>query len=95
MKRRVTARMIEHLIWLARIDLSKKEKSLLLEQLNEILAYFAKIDEVNTDGIPPTYHVIDLVNIFRGDEVRPSHPEEILKIVPQVKERFVKAPKIV
>ncbi|MCP8321568.1 MAG: Asp-tRNA(Asn)/Glu-tRNA(Gln) amidotransferase subunit GatC [archaeon] len=85
---------IEHIAWLARIEISKKELELFSKQLNDILAYFAKIDEVDTENIPPSYHVLDLVNVFRKDDVKPSLPEEIFQITPQTKEKFVKAPRM-
>jgi aspartyl-tRNA(Asn)/glutamyl-tRNA(Gln) amidotransferase subunit C len=86
---------VEHIAWLARIELSKEEKRLFLKQFNDILAYFQKISEVDTEGIEPTYHVIDLKNIFRSDEVKPSLPvEEALQNAPKREGKFIKAPRI-
>jgi len=93
-KKSITKKDIEHIAWLARIEISKKELALFSKQLNDILAYFAKIDEVDTEDIPPSYHVLDLVNVLRKDDAKPSSPEEIFRIVPQTKERFVKAPRM-
>jgi aspartyl/glutamyl-tRNA(Asn/Gln) amidotransferase C subunit len=59
-----------------------------------ILAYFTKIDEVDTKDVPPSYHVLDLFNVFRKDEVKPYPHEEIFRIVPQTKGKFVKAPRM-
>ena len=87
---------VEHIAWLAHIDLSEKEKALFTEQFNEILDYFKKIDEVDTEGVEPTYHVLDLENVSRRDETRPSLPtEEALKNVPKKERKFLKAPRIV
>ncbi|MCP8305138.1 MAG: Asp-tRNA(Asn)/Glu-tRNA(Gln) amidotransferase subunit GatC [archaeon] len=92
-KKGLSKREIEHIAWLARIQLSKKEVNLFTHQLNDILTYFAKIDEVDTEDIPPAYHVLDLVNVLRKDEVKPSL-EETFQTVPQTKGRFVKAPRM-
>jgi aspartyl-tRNA(Asn)/glutamyl-tRNA(Gln) amidotransferase subunit C len=87
---------VEHIAWLAHIELSHQEKILFTEQFNEILDYFKKIDEVDTEGVEPTYHVLDLENISRKDETKPSlTPEEALKNAPKKEKKFIKAPRIV
>ena len=87
---------VEHIAWLAHIELSDKEKTLFTEQFNEILDYFKKIDEVDTKGVEPTYHVLDLENVSRIDETRPSLPtEEALRNAPKKENKLIKAPRIV
>ena len=87
---------VEHTAWLAHIELSKKEKTVFTEQFNDILDYFKKIDAVDTENVQPTYHVLDLMNVSREDEVVPSLPtEEALKNAPKKEKQFLKAPRIV
>jgi len=87
---------VEHVAWLAHIELSDEEKALFTEQFNEILEFFKKIDEVDTEGVEPTYHVLDLKNVSRKDETRASLPtEEALKNAPKKEKKFLKAPRIV
>ena len=87
---------VEHIAWLAHIELSEQEKNLFTEQFNEILDYFKKIDEVDTEGVEPTYHVLDLTNVSREDKTEPSlTTEEALRNAPKKEEKFVKAPRIV
>ncbi|MEM3437089.1 MAG: Asp-tRNA(Asn)/Glu-tRNA(Gln) amidotransferase subunit GatC [Nitrososphaerales archaeon] len=93
-KKTISKEQIEKIAWLARIEISKRELELFSKQLNDILTFFSKIDEVNTESIPPSYHVLDLVNVFRKDEVKSSSFEEIFQIVPQTKGKFVKAPRM-
>ena len=97
MKRQhLSKKEVEHIAWLAHIELSDKEKILFTEQFNEILDYFKKIDEVDTEGVEPTYHVLDLKNVSRTDETTPSLPiEEALRNAPKKEKKFVKAPRIV
>jgi aspartyl-tRNA(Asn)/glutamyl-tRNA(Gln) amidotransferase subunit C len=97
MKRRhLSKKNVEHIAWLAHIELSKKEKTLFTKQFNDILEYFKKIDEVDTENVQPTYHVLDLKNVYREDEATPSLPiKEALKNVPKKEKNFVKAPRIV
>ncbi len=90
----ISEKDVEHLAELARLDVSKKDIVTLRAQLNEILEYFRKIDEVDTEGVPPTYHVQDLVNVLRDDKPQPPEPEDLLGNAPQKKDRFIKAPKM-
>jgi len=95
-KRRISKKEVEHIAWLARIELSEEEKALFTEQFNQILDYFEKIDQVETEEVPPTYHVLDLVNVYREDEVLSSLSiEEALKNAPKKEKQFLKAPRIV
>jgi len=97
MKRQhLSKKEVEHIAWLAHIELSDKEKALFTEQFNEILDYFKKIDNVDTEGVEPTYHVLDLKNVSRTDEASPSLPiEEALRNAPKKEKKFIKAPRIV
>jgi len=95
-KLHISKEEVEHIAWLAHIELSEEEKELFTEQFNRILDYFKKIDEVDTEKIPPTYHVLDLVNVYREDKVSPSLPaKETLRNAPKKEKRFFKAPRIV
>ena len=95
-KRHISLKEVEHVAWLAHIELTEKEKNLFTEQFNRILSYFRKIDEADTEGVPPTYHVLDLVNVYRKDEAKESLPkEESLKNAPKKEDGFFKSPRIV
>lgn len=92
----ISKKEVEHIAWLARLELSEEEKGLFTEQLNEILEYFRLIDEAETEGVPPTYHVIELTNVFREDVAQPSLPkEEVLQNAPRRERGYFKASKIV
>ncbi len=87
---------VEHVAWLAHIDLSEEEKVLFTEQFNEILEYFKRIDEIETEDVEPTYHVLDLENVSRKDKpIPPLTTEEALKNAPRKDKKFIKAPRIV
>ena len=53
---------------LARLKLTPDEKERLADQMGTILAYIEKLNELNTDGVEPTAHVLGLSNVFRDDE---------------------------
>ncbi len=63
---------ISDLARLSRLNLTPEEEEELGEDLNEILEFAEKINEVDTEGIEPTYHALPVNNVFREDEVRPS-----------------------
>ena len=88
-KRHISKEEVEHLAWLARIELSEEEKDLFTKQINEILDYFKKIDTVDTKDVTPKYHVLDLVNVYREDKVLPSLPtKEVLKNAPKKEKKY-------
>ncbi len=87
---------VEHVAMLARIELSDKEREICSEQLSSILAFFDRLKEVDTEGVPPTSHVLDLTNALRPDECAPSlDMEEALGNAPDRSGRFYKVPKII
>ena len=53
---------------LARLKLTPDEKERLTDQMGTILEYIEKLNELNTDGVEPTAHVLGLSNVFRDDE---------------------------
>ncbi len=57
---------------LARLDLAENEIKNITGQLDTILGYVAKLNEIDTTGVKPTTHALDLQNAFRDDEVHPS-----------------------
>ena len=97
MKRhRLTNKEVEHTAWLAHIELSEKEKVIFTQQFNDILNYFKKIDKVDTENVEPTYHVLDLRNIYREDEATAAlSKKEALKNAAKKEKGFLKAPRIV
>jgi aspartyl-tRNA(Asn)/glutamyl-tRNA(Gln) amidotransferase subunit C len=92
----ITSDDVEHISWLASIKISDEEKEKFVDQFNSILEYFHQLDEVDTEGIEPTYRVVDLVNVFRNDISRKSlTKEEALKNAPRRENGYFKSPRIV
>jgi len=58
-----------HVANLARLSLSPDEIELFTRQLNDILAYMEKLQELDTGGVTPLAHVIPVFNVFREDKV--------------------------
>lgn len=74
----ITKEDVEHIGWLARIDISEQETVEYMEKLNSVLGYFGQLDELPTEDVPPTYHVAEIYNIFREDVVEESLPQEVV-----------------
>lgn len=87
---------IEHIAHLARLSLSEKEKELFGGQLEGILNYMEKLNELDTKDIEPTSHVIAINNITRDDVPTPSLArEEALLNAPDKTDKFYRVPKII
>ncbi|CAM4420237.1 MAG: Asp-tRNA(Asn)/Glu-tRNA(Gln) amidotransferase subunit GatC [Paenibacillus macerans] len=67
---------VEHVAKLARLHLTDEEREMFTEQLNAILQYAEKLNELDTDQIEPTTHVLHLSNVMREDVVKESLPPE-------------------
>ncbi|OGS24817.1 MAG: asparaginyl/glutamyl-tRNA amidotransferase subunit C [Elusimicrobia bacterium RIFOXYB2_FULL_48_7] len=66
---KISIKDVEYVANLARLELSEQEKEKFARQLENILDYIGKLNEVNTDKVPPTSNVIDLKNVWREDDV--------------------------
>lgn len=92
----ITIKDVEHISWLASIRVSEEEREELVAQFNTILDYFQQLDEVDTEGVEPTYRVVDLANVFRDDVPQNSlSQEEALRNAPRREEGYFRSPRIV
>jgi aspartyl-tRNA(Asn)/glutamyl-tRNA(Gln) amidotransferase subunit C len=87
---------VRYVAHLARLRLNAEEEAKLGRQLDQILNYIEKLDEVNVSGVEPTAHAFPLVNVTRPDQVRASLPhEEAMKNAPAQANGLFMVPKIV
>lgn len=92
----ITREDVEHISWLASIKIEDEEKDELVGHFNSILEYFHQLDEVDTEGVQPTYRVVDLANIFREDAACPSLTQDLaLRNAPRTEDGYFKSPRIV
>ena len=73
---KITPEEVSHVANLARLKLSPEEVEAMARQLDDILTYVDKLNELDTEGITPTTHAISMVNAFREDQVKPSLDRE-------------------
>ncbi|MDX1931490.1 MAG: Asp-tRNA(Asn)/Glu-tRNA(Gln) amidotransferase subunit GatC [Capsulimonadales bacterium] len=72
---------------LARLALADDEIDRLTHQINDLLAQFARLQELDTDDVPPTSHAVPVRALLREDEVTPSLPQEtVLALSPHIDE---------
>jgi aspartyl-tRNA(Asn)/glutamyl-tRNA(Gln) amidotransferase subunit C len=66
-----------HVARLARLQLSNEEVERMAAELSKVLDHIEKIRELDLEDVPPTSHVVDVVNALRADEPRPCLPPEV------------------
>ncbi len=80
---------VRHLARLARLSLTEADIGKFQEQLSEILEYFQRLSEVDTEGIPPTPYPLPLHNVMRDDQPSPPMPAtEVLANAPSREDDF-------
>jgi len=86
---------VEKVALLARLQLTDEELSKMTAELTHIVGYVDQLGEVNTDGVQPMAHAIELTNIFRNDAVAESLPrDEALANAPHHDERGYLVPAV-
>ncbi len=80
---------------LARINLTDEEKAKFSSQLNSIIGYIEKLEELDTTGVEPTAHPHPVENVWQEDVVKSSLPvEEALKNAPAQRNNMIVVPKV-
>ncbi len=92
----LTPEEVRHVAQLARLDLKPQEVELFTRQLNDILAYMEKLQELDTTGVAPMAHVLPLANAFRADQVTESLPrDQVLGNAPAREEGAFLVPRVI
>ena len=92
---RISKDDVRHVAKLAELEFNEKDVEKITTQLDRILDHVAKISKVDTEGVPPTSHVLDIKNVFREDEAKQSVTQEAaLKNAPDEENQGFKVPKI-
>ena len=93
---KISRKDVEYVARLARLKLSETEKEAHAEQLNKILGYMDKLNQLDTTHIKPTFHVVGMQNVFREDIFKPSIPvNNALQNAPDKKDNFFRVPKVI
>jgi aspartyl-tRNA(Asn)/glutamyl-tRNA(Gln) amidotransferase subunit C len=93
---KITRKEVEHVANLAKLNLTEEELVRMTGQLDNILSYVAKLDELDTADVIPTTHAFSINNAFREDEMQESLPrEEALINAPRDNGESFVVPKII
>lgn len=92
----VTKKDVEHIAQLANLEFNDVEKETLTHEMNGILQHMEKLNGLDTSNVEPLAQVVELQNVFRADEVKPSIPtDEALKNAPDKTGEHFKVPKVI
>ncbi len=88
--------LIDKLSLLARLDIKPTEKEKLRTDLQQMIGFIEKLQELDTTGIEPLMHLTEEINVLRADEVKGSVTiEEALQNAQLKKDRFFMVPKVI
>lgn len=88
--------LVEKLAHLSRLQFSDEEKTAIRGDLQRMIGFVEKLNELNLDGVEPLLFMSEEVNVLREDEVKGSiSREEALKNAPLHDEQFFKVPKVI
>ncbi|MFY7838879.1 MAG: Asp-tRNA(Asn)/Glu-tRNA(Gln) amidotransferase subunit GatC [Lacibacter sp.] len=88
--------LIDKLSLLARLDIKPAEKEKLRNDLEQMIGFIEKLQELDTTGIEPLMHLTEEINVLRADEVKGSVSiDEALQNARLKKDRFFMVPKVI
>jgi aspartyl-tRNA(Asn)/glutamyl-tRNA(Gln) amidotransferase subunit C len=91
----ITRADVEKVSLLARLQLTEAEIETLTDELGQIVAYVDQLSEVDTEGVAPMAHAVEVSNVFASDEVKPSLPrDQALANAPSHNERGYLVPPV-
>lgn len=87
---------VEKIAKLAKLKFSDEELENFTPQMNEILNYMDKLNELDTENVEPLSHPVEQINVFREDKLKQSiSTEDALKNSPVKDEQYFKVPKVI
>jgi aspartyl-tRNA(Asn)/glutamyl-tRNA(Gln) amidotransferase subunit C len=92
----VTEAMIDKLAHLSRLRFTADEKGQIRSDLERMIHFVEKLDELDLNGVEPLIFMTDEVNVLREDEVKGSVPrEQALRNAPAHTDTFFTVPKVI
>lgn len=92
----VTQEEVKHIADLAKLRVTEEEVVKYTNDLNSILTYMQKLNEVDTSNVLPLSHPVENINVFRDDILTESvSTKDALKNAPDRTENFFRVPKVI
>ncbi|KAA6447688.1 Asp-tRNA(Asn)/Glu-tRNA(Gln) amidotransferase subunit GatC [Bacillus swezeyi] len=92
---RISIEEVKHVAHLARLAITDEEAAMFTEQLDSIISFAEELNEVDTENVKPTTHVLQMKNIMREDVPDQGLPvEDVVKNAPDHKDGYIRVPSI-
>lgn len=92
---RISKEEVKHVANLARLAITEEEADTFTKQLDDIITYAEQLNELDTTGVEPTTHVLDLKNVMRKDEPKKwIEKEDALNNAPEHQDGQFKVPSV-
>lgn len=92
----ITLKDVEYVAKLAKLKLSENEKKRFQKELDRIIRYIDQLNQVDTENVSPTSHVVPMENVLREDKVKSFlTQEEALANAPDKKDGYFRVPKVI
>ncbi|WP_050613897.1 Asp-tRNA(Asn)/Glu-tRNA(Gln) amidotransferase subunit GatC [Bacillus testis] len=92
---RISNEEVKHVAHLARLAVNEEEAEEMRKELEAIITFAEQLNELDTSGVKPMSHVLDMVNVFREDEAKKGLPvEKVMKNAPDHKDGLIRVPAI-
>ena len=92
----ITREDVLHLAELSNISLSEEQIEPLIRDLGNIVNYFSQLDELDTEGVEPTYQCFDMQNVWREDVIEDFEADrkDLLNLTAETEDNQIKVPKV-
>ena len=92
----ITKEDVVHLAKLSNISLSEEQIEPLMKDLDKIVEYISQLDELDTEGVEPTYQCFDMQNVWREDEIVDfeAKRDDLLALTTESEDNQIKVPRV-
>ncbi|MFD0051011.1 Asp-tRNA(Asn)/Glu-tRNA(Gln) amidotransferase subunit GatC [Actinomycetes bacterium NPDC127524] len=92
---RITMDQVKHVAHLARLAISEEEAVQFQKQLDTMISFAEQLNELDTENVEPTSHVLKMSNVMREDIAKEGLPiDKVLKNAPDSKDGHIRVPSI-
>ena len=93
---KVTREDVENVALLSRLRIDEKDMDKNIQELSDFLEYVDRLQQVDTENVAATAHVLPIQNVFREDVVKPSLNRDLaLSNSPEQEDGYFRVPKII
>ncbi|MDF2450281.1 MAG: glutamyl-tRNA amidotransferase [Bacteroidota bacterium] len=96
MAQKIDIKTVDEVAHLARLEFTDEGKADILNDMNRMLAFVDKLNEMDTEGVEPLIYMTDEINVLREDEPKQTvSQKEALKNAPKKDSDYFKVPKVI